>query len=130
MSDNLVIASVWEDGELVELAIHATNEYVAVQHNYYTSKSKLSDLCNSIADFLENTKSTFAWISGSGSSEETAQVSLTFRHLDAKGHIEVEMCMEIDDVPSSHTYHKCSFSIQSEIGVMDELCNSIRAIVG
>lgn len=109
---------IWEDGELIEIAVVINSEHVTAKHNYYTTKSKITSLQEHLKAFTEGKDTRVDWISADGVTSEVPQFSLVCTHMDNKGHVKIEVTMDIDDCDEMTAYHKCSFNVFSELGLI------------
>ena len=121
MIGSIHFEKIWEDGELIEIALVIDSEHITANHNYYTTKTKISSLQEHLKAFTECRDTRFDWISADGVTSEVPRFSLICTHMDNKGHVKVEITMDIDDCGEMAAYHKCSFNVFSELGLLSQL---------
>ena len=96
MIGSIHFEKIWEDGELIEIAVVIDSEHITAKHNYYTTKTKISSLQEHLKAFTECRDTRFDWISADGVTSEVPRFSLICTHMDNKGHVKVEITMDMN----------------------------------
>ena len=119
MEDNIIISRCWQDVDFFQLEIECRTEVIAVRGKVYSSNEKIDELRVTIDVFLAQKQESLYWQSGERGDSTSPCIGLRFIHKDSRGHILIEVFMEIDDGGSLDTHH-CCFYINTETGL---LCN-------
>ena len=122
--DNITLERVWEDAEIFQIEVLAESAWVKASVRSYTDVSSLKELSSKIFNLTNMKISEFIWENGKKGVGFTPYVSFACRHKDKKGHIQIEVYMEIDD-GGSYEKHNCCFYIDTELGLLNKFGESL-----
>lgn len=117
MTDNITITRVWQDWDLFQIEIECKTDLIVVRGKVYTTDALIDDLHRKIERFLSENMGTTCWQNGTRGDSTTPCITLVFSHDDKKGHVRIEVFMEIDD-GGLLSSHNCCFYINTEIGLL------------
>ena len=115
--DNILVEKIYDEEELLELKIVASNEYVNVIQNCYMSKTFLAQNANKLIEYTRNPGIECYLNFGEKKGEYTPAFSMNLFSADKCGHVKIEMDMEIDD--NNERCHRCSFYVRAELGLVE-----------
>lgn len=119
MIDNIFIKRLWQDADFFEIEVECRNEFIIAREEVYTTNALIDDLCSKIDIFLSEKADTICWKNGTKGDWSTPCTMLTFFHKDNRGHVQIEVFMEINDGGSLNT-HNCCFFVNTEIGLLQQ----------
>jgi hypothetical protein len=79
------LTSVWEDEDLFELEIHASNGRFTGKARCYTTRDQIAQLAHSVDRFPQATSDTFGFSTHAG--ENSSYFSLDFRCINGLGYV-------------------------------------------
>ena len=123
----LSIERIWEDKSFFEIEISAKSEFVCAKVRSYTTEESIKALASSIESFPKNDNDRYLWENGTKGDGFPPFVSLEFWCKDRRGHIMIEVYMEIDD-GASYNRHNCCFYIETEIGLLNDFGSSLISL--
>ena len=122
--DNLSIERVWEDSEFFEIEVTAQSKIITANMRSYTTEESIKNLASRLTNFPNNFNDRYIWKNGNKGDMSTPFVSLEFWCEDKRGHIIIEVYMELDD-GASYDKHNCCFFIKTEIGLLNSFGKSL-----
>lgn len=125
--DTLKICKNWEDENLIELRVEASNDYVHIWQTCYTARKSLNDFCSMLNGFLYGNKSGFYHEFGEKSGDYTPAFSMDISRTDKSGHIKIDLDMENEDDETRK--HRCGLYVHTEEGKLFEFNNEFKALI-
>lgn len=119
MVDNLIFTRIWQDIEFFQIGIECITELLAVRGKVYITDALVDDLHNKIERFLSGDVDSTYWRNGTRGDGTAPCITLQFFRKDNRGHILIEIFMEIDD-GGTLSAHNCCFYINTEIGLLHQ----------
>ena len=126
MRDNIVIKKVWEDGDLLELNITCSSEFVSASQNCYIQSSALTMLSKKLESAIITFSKGCMLRFGKNGAEYTPSFSMELYEISRTGHVTLEVTIEIDD--NSPRGHKCVFFVRSELGLLEKFAHSLASL--
>lgn len=127
MKDNITLEVVWRDTGFFQATVFCASENVSVKNNIYITDDGLDDLVNGIQLFLSEKKPEFFWESCDRGDKSSASVSFCFMRKDGRGHILIEVYLELDD-GGKHSRHNCCFFVNTELGLLEQFREKLIAL--
>lgn len=125
--DNIIFKKIWQDGNLLELKIFANSEFATAYQNCYIEDKALREISDKIFGYIENYKITCYLEFGKKEGDYTPAFSMSILPSDTFGHVKIEVDIEIAD--NDTRSHRCSFFINSELGLIEQLGKSLKKLV-
>ena len=125
--DNIVIKKIWEDDDFFQIAIRCSNSYASVTTDCYVKNESIDDLIKTIEMCTEEKIEKAKWSTGEFGNESTSAVSFEFYAPDIRGHLLVEVCMEIDDGGDMNKHIACFF-VKSELGLLIDFAQKLTRL--
>lgn len=125
MRDNIEFEIVWQDSDLVEVAVSCSTEKICASNKIYFSYANIMILYSQLGLFLQDDNlPEFYWESGPRGNSTTACISLKFLRKDHLGHFLIEVFMELDD-GGDYISHNCCFYITTETESLLKFMNQL-----
>ena len=125
--DILSIERVWEDTDFFEIEVVAQSKLISAKVRSYTTEASINELAHKLADFPQNFDDKYIWENGAKGDDSTPFVSLEFWCEDKRGHIAIEVYMELDD-GASYSKHNCCFFVKTEGGLLNSFGKSLALL--
>lgn len=116
--DNIKISKLWENEEFFEVSLEATSVYVSAKQTCYTQNTEMKNNGRKIKEYSYNQTDDCYVEFGEKKGNSTPAFSLLFHAVDAVGHVQIEVDMEIDD--NKDRKHRCIFYVESELGLIEK----------
>ena len=130
--DNIIIKKVYHEDGLIEIEIRAMSEFVSANQLCYVEDIKLKDNADKIVAYSNNYNQDCYIEFGEKKGEFTPAFSLDFLKADLRGHVKIEVDLEIAD--NDERKHRCCFYVMSELGLVEQfgkgICNLVSSEVG
>ncbi len=123
--DDIIVTKIWSDTDFFEADIKFISEYAVITQSYYLQEfqidniiTKLRSLCNFSTSEIDIKLGEY----------DDKNMSSLFMHVstDKKGYIKFDITVSIID--GSDPIHKCSFYINSEIGLIDKFIFKLKKL--
>jgi len=124
--DNLVFEICWREGALIALRVEATSKYVSAWQSCLIQDTNLENNGESMIDFSFNPTLKRVITFGKKEINYTPAFEMTLFPADARGHIKIEVDIEIED--NNEKSHRCLFYIESEIGLLEKMGLGLKAL--
>lgn len=125
--DKLYFNRIWEDQDFFELEIRAETRIISSSVKTYITNEAIDELSRVLEHFLvQNTDFAF-WKNGNKGNDSTPYVSLSIGKKDERGHILIEVYMEIDD-GGDLSKHNCCFYIETEVCLLEDFQKSLSLL--
>lgn len=115
--DNLIFEKFWEDGTLIEMKVTAISKFSTSYQMCYVDESKINELIDKIrmysADYTQEVLIEF----GKKNGDYTPAFSMKLMKADTRGHVKIEVDIEIDDIGDRS--HRCKYFVESELGAIE-----------
>lgn len=125
--DNIIIEKKWSDEGIIEIKINAETEYINVWQECYVSESCWENNTERIIAYLKNPQGECYVVYGNMSGNYTPAFSMFFSSIDVRGHIRIEMDIEIND--NNVRAHRCSFYIITEMGLLENFAQKMLKLL-
>ena len=130
--DNIIIEKKWSDEGIIEIKIYAETEFINVWQECYVSESCWENNAVHIIEYIKNPEGECYVVYGNKYGNFTPAFSMNFSSMDVRGHIKIEMDIEIND--NNMRAHRCSFYVVTEMGLLENFAQKmyklLRADVG
>lgn len=120
------IYSEQPDSDLLELEITAVSKYVTAFQCCYLSASDLLSSADKIEQYLRRHHEPRYIQYGEKEGNFTPAFSMNILPADQRGHIKVEVDVEIADHPGRS--HRCLFFVETELGMIERFGKQIRSL--
>lgn len=117
--DNIIFEKVWQDGNIIELKISASSEFVSAYQYCYIQDNKLKEISEKMINFVKNYNETCYLEFGVKTGNYTPAFSMCIMPADMLGHVMIEVDIEIAD--NDMRAHRCCFYVKSELGIIERL---------
>lgn len=107
MNDNITVEKVWQDGDLLELNIKCSAEYIMAKQACYIQSSDLKNICERITKCVKRLQPKCYMEFGKKTGNYTPAFSMEILEIDLSGHVKIEVDMEIAD--NDTRKHRCCF---------------------
>lgn len=115
--DNIIFKKVWEDENFIEIKITAISKFSTSYQTCYIDESSLEHLMSKLNsyfnDYTQNSYIEF----GDKKGNYTPAFSMELMGADVRGHVKIEVDIEIDDVDDRS--HRCKYFVESELGAIE-----------
>ena len=118
---------VYDEDGLIELRVQAMAEFVDAYQFCYIQDADLKDYANKIIEYSRNFKEDCYIEFGKKEGQHTPAFSLKFLRADLRGHIKIEIDLEIAD--NEARKHRCCFYVKSELGMVEKFGNAINELI-
>jgi hypothetical protein len=125
--DNISFKKVWVDPDFYEIEIRAKSECIGAMVRSYTTTSAIQELASHLVSFPKMQDDRYLWENGTKGDDTTPFVSLELRCEDKRGHVVIEVYMEIDD-GATYSTHNCCFYIKTEVGLLNSFGKSLLSL--
>lgn len=125
--DNIIFKKIYHENNLIELKITASAEFITAYQTCYVDEVTLIETSDKIASYLNdwNTKCYIEF--GKKKGNYTPAFSMEIFPASKHGYVKIEVDIEIDD--NTTRSHRCSFYIESEIGLLEKFGKSMKDLV-
>lgn len=125
--DNIIFKKLWQDGNLLELKISANSEFATAYQNCYIEDKALREISEKVIGYIKNYNTTCYLEFGKKEGDYTPAFSMSILPSDTSGHVKIEVDIEIAD--NDTRSHRCSFFVNSELGLIEQLGKSLKKLV-
>lgn len=125
--DNIIFEKVYQDGNLIELKISASSQYISAFQLCYIEDKKILDAAQKIESYIKNFDSEYYLEFGEKEGMYTPAFSMLVLPADSCGHVKIEVDMEIDD--NDARLHRCCFFVESELGLVEQMGTSFKKLL-
>ena len=122
--DILSIERVWEDVDFFEIEVVAQSTIISASTKSYTTEEAICNLASRLTTFPYDFDDRYIWENGDKGDGSTPFLSLGFWCEDKRGHVIIEVYMELDD-GALYSKHNCCFFIKTEIGLLNSFGKSL-----
>lgn len=126
MKDNIILRKIWQDDDVIELAVVCSSPLITATSEIYVSDSLIDELISEITRFLNGNKEGF-WANEERGDASTACVSFRLFREDELGHIAIEVFAELDD-GGDYSKHNCCFFVRTEYGLLMNFCDHLAQL--
>ena len=127
--NNIIIKKNWQDEQIVELQVTCVSDRITATTEVYSTIRSLEDLANRLGQIINGELREAFWECSEKGEGTTPYLSLRFETVDMRGHIRIEVFMELDDggEPNKHT---CCFYVKSELGLLESFHSRLQEFDG
>jgi hypothetical protein len=123
----MILKKIWEDDNLIEIELTCISSVVTTRSRIYVCDDLIDELADQINHFLEGEKKEIVWQNEKKGNQSPPCIILHFLNKDARGHILVEVFLEIDD-GGDFAKHNCCFYINTEHGLLMNFVNKLERL--
>ena len=127
MNDNIVFKKIWEDANLIEIELTCISPVITTTSRILVCDDLIDELADKINQFLEGKIKETIWQNEEKGNKSPPCAILHFLNKDARGHILVEVFLEVDD-GGDFTKHNCCFYINTEHGLLMNFSNKLSRL--
>ncbi len=127
MNDNIVMKKVWQEGDLLELEIMCSAEYVTAYQTCYIQAEQLEAICEQISICINQLQPGCYMEFGKKTGNYTPAFSMEIIEISKSGHVKIEVDLEIDD--NNSRKHRCCFYVDSELGLVITFGEKLKALI-
>lgn len=124
MNDNIILRKMWQDNELIQLNVICCSQVAVARTVIYVSDALIDDLTYQIRQFIDGNIKEGLWANEDKGNDTAACVSLRFLNKDKKGHILIEVFMELND-GGDYSKHNSCFFVNTEYGLLMNFCENL-----
>ena len=124
--DNIIIKKIYDEAGLINLEVRAISEFINAYQYCYIQDTSLAKNAEKIIEYSKDLGADCYVEFGKKNGEYTPAFSLKFLKADLRGHIKIEVDIEIAD--NATRSHRCCFYVDSEIGRVEALGNALRKL--
>lgn len=125
--DNIIFKKIWQDNNIIELEISVKSKLVIVYQNCYVEDKALLDISEKMQTYIRNYSDRCYLEFGKKHGNYSPAFSMDILPANNYGHIKIEVDIEIAD--NDTRSHRCCFFVNSELGLVDRLSNSLKNLV-
>ena len=125
--DNILVKKIYEDNEIIEIEVVANNDYVVIRQSSYVSEEMLDDISKKIINYSKSLANNCYIEIGNKDGKCAPAFSIEFMKPDVRGHILIEMDMEICD--NDDRRHRCKFYVKSELGLVGSFAVNLMSLI-
>ena len=125
--DNIILKKVYDEDGLIELKVQAMAEFIDAYQFCYIQDIDLKDYANKIIEYSKNFKEDCYIEFGKKEGQYTPAFSLKFLKADLRGHVEIEVDLEIAD--NEERKHRCCYYVKSELGMIERFGCAINGLI-
>lgn len=114
--DNIIITKIWSDTDFFEAEIKFLSEYTSVTQTFYLQEYMINEAVTELADLYDLRKKEIELNLCEPVGNNLPSLSMHIS-VDRNGHVKADVTVSLVD--GSDPIHKCSFFINSEIGLID-----------
>ncbi|MGP5431370.1 hypothetical protein ACTXNW_18445 [Enterococcus malodoratus] len=115
--DNIIFKKVWEDENFIEIKITAISKFSTSYQTCYIDESSLERLMSKLYSYLNDYTQNSYIEFGDKKGNYTPAFSMELMGADVRGHVKIEVDIEIDDVDDRS--HRCKYFVESELGAIE-----------
>ena len=127
MEDNIELEKIWYDDNLIQLKIVCSSAIINVQAKIYVSNSLIDDLIHQLKSFIDGQINEGLWANETRGNDSPTCFSLRFLRKDNRGHVLIEVFLELDDGGNLEV-HNCCFFIETEYGLLSSFCQKLSSL--
>nr|WP_122013178.1 hypothetical protein [Maliibacterium massiliense] len=127
MQDYIELKRVWQDAYLFEMEVTCASEHIVASNKVYTTNQSIDNLAEEITRIVDGEETECLWENGEKGDAYAAYISMKMMHKDKRGHIQIEVYMELQD-GGSFAEHHCCFYVNTEIGMLMEFGKNLQKI--
>ena len=117
--DNIIFKKIWQDGNLIELKVSVTSEFVSIYQRCYVQDKALYEISEKIDNYVKR-NDEFCYLEfGKKDGNYTPAFFMDIFPADKLGHLKIEVDVEIED--NETRSHRCRFYLKSELGLLEKL---------
>ena len=123
--DNVIITKIWSDADFFEVDIKFVSEYVVITQPYYLQEYQITNIVKELLALCNFSKSEIYIKLGEYDDKNRSSL---FMHIitNKNGCVKFDITMSIID--DSEPVHKCSFFINSEIGLIYNFISKLETL--
>lgn len=125
--DNIIFKKVWQDGNIIELKISVSSEFVIAYQNCYIEDKALIEISEKICSYIENYNTACYLEFGKKEGNYTPAFSMYVLPADMHGNVKIEVDIEIAD--NDTRSHRSCFFVNSELGLVEQLGKSLKKLI-
>ena len=128
MKANLSIESIWEDEDLFEVRVKASNGLFSGSADCYTNRDEIAKLAESIQGFPKRIGQEVLF--STGGRDDISFFSLSFKCIDGSGHVIARIKVaHIDSyINAPQENYIAEFDIKVEASAIDVFVNSLKSL--
>ena len=127
MNDNITMEKIWQEGDLLELNIKCSAEYITANQSCYVQSSDLNNICEQIIKCVKQLRQNCYMEFGKKEGNYTPAFSMDIIEISTSGHVKIEVDMEIADNDSRK--HRCCFYVKSELGLLEKFGKKLKELI-
>jgi hypothetical protein len=125
--DNIIVQKVYDEDGLIELKITASSEFITASQYCYIQDSDLKGNADKIMEYSKDFEKSYYIEFGKKKGQYTPAFSLKFLEADTRGHLKIEVDIEIAD--NEERAHRCCYYVESEIGLVERFGKLMQELV-
>ena len=125
--DNINVKKIYDEDGLIELRIQASSEFISAYQHCYVQDMDLKESADKIIDYSNNFDEDCYIEFGKKEGDYTPAFSLKLLKADTRGHLKIEVDLEIADNESRS--HRCCFYVESELGLIENFGQALKKLV-
>ena len=125
--DQITFEKVWTDDCLFEIKVRASNEFITAYQYCYVDNNIIQEASDKILNYIANYKDPVVLEFGKKTGKYTPAFSMSILPADTRGHLKIEMDMEIND--NDTRSHRCCFYVNTELGLLERFGKQLTDLI-
>lgn len=123
--NNIIFEKNWEDEAFIEIKITAISKFSTSYQMCYVDESDITQMSDKIETFISDHSQDVSIDLGEKQGNYTPAFSMTMKKADIRGHVQIEVDIEIDD--TDDRCHRCKYFVESELGAVERFGKKLVA---
>lgn len=116
-TNNITFEKVWADDTLMEIKIIAISKFSISHQMCYIDENSIKKMIDKIRLYLADHSQNVYIEFGEKEGNYTPAFSFELKRADVRGHVKIEVDIEIDDIVDRS--HRCKYFVESELGAIE-----------
>lgn len=125
--DQITFKKVWTDECFFEIKVCASNEFITAYQYCYADNDMIREASEKILHYIAAYKDPVFLEFGKKEGNYTPAFSMYILPADPRGHLKIEMDMEIDD--NDTRSHRCCFYVNTELGLLERFGERLTGLI-
>ena len=125
--DNIIIKKKYDEDGLIELKVTVDSKFIKAYQYCYIQDIDLKMNAEKILYYSKHYDNACYIEFGEKDGDFTPAFSLEFLKADVRGHVKIEVDIEIAD--NGNRSHRCSCYVETELGLVEQFGNHIQKLI-
>jgi len=114
---NIIFEKIWEDDTMIEIKITAISKFSTSYQTCYVNEDEINQMTDKIKLYIKDDTNNVYIEFGEKEGNYTPAFSMELMKSDSRGHMKIEVDIEIDDIDDRS--HRCKYFVESELGAVE-----------